>query len=539
LTTSKLSSSKSNPAARRTFRRAIWLVLLVVHVVLALLFLLDRSPGTDAALTGFPLDDTWIHMVYARNVAQSGLPHYNDGVLEAGFTSPLWLVFGALAHILASLSGIPAVLMVKILGVLLAWLTSVALFEICRRLTEVFASSVLCGFYAAALPVMAFSQVSGMEICLATFLGAWAVLCLLKSRYLLCGVLLGLGAIARPESAVLTALTVLLVLLAGFLRSRGLRLSRVLKLLLPTMILLCIWSAFCLAVTGHPMPNTFYAKAATYDVTGTFGRIIGEIVLQMPVMFLFSGVLLYILGSLYMLTLRQRTGALIILLYPWLFMLAIAASRHIPGQSGVYFYWFRYVVPALPFLFVPVAAGFEFLWTAARRSPINGPKKNIKWLIYLVAILSVAVSWIRLPGGLSFRSSQYAWNCQNINEVQVELGRWVNENTPEDAIVAVNDAGALRYFGERKTIDLLGLNSRRVLFNPRLAGKLQFDLTTMVEFLRIEDARYLVIFPYWFPGVVRAEHFESRFRMIQSRRSENYTISDAPLDVMAVYRLQR
>jgi hypothetical protein len=511
----------------------------VVHIVLALMFVLDRSPGTDAALSGFPLDDTWIHMVYARNLAQSGLPVYNHGALEAGFTSPLWLVFGALAHLVASLSGVSVVVMVKILGVLLAWLSSVAVFETCRRLTEVFASSVLCGLYVATLPVMVFSQVSGMEICLTTCLSAWAILCLLKNRYLLGGVLLGLGAIARPENAVLTALVVLVVVLLGSSESLGGKLKRGLKLLLPTVILLALWSLLCLLITGHLMPNTFYAKASTYDVLGTFGRVIGEIVLQTPAMFLYSGVLLYALGVLYMLTLRQRTVALIVLLYPWLFILAIAASRHIPGQSGVYFYWFRYVLPAFPFLFVPVAAGFEFLWSAARRSPGNGSKKNIKWLIYLIAILLVTLSWVRLPGRLQFRSSQYAWNCQNINEVQVELGRWVNENTPEDAILAVNDAGALRYFGERKTIDLLGLNSQRVLFNPRLAGKLQFDLTTMLEFLTIEKARYLVIFPCWFPGVVQAEHFESNFRMIQSRQSQNYTISDAPLDLMAVYRLHR
>ena len=538
MTARKFSSRKSNPSARRTLRRAIWLVLLLVHIVLALLFVLDRSPGTDAALTGFPLDDTWIHMVYARNLAQSGLPYYNDGVLEAGFTSPLWLVFGALAHLVASLSGVSAVVIVKVLGVLLAWLTSVALFEICRRLTEVFASAVLCGLYVATLPVMAFSQVSGMEICLTTCVVAWAILCLLKDRHLLGGMLLGLAAIARPEAAVLTMPTVLLVLLAGFPKSRKARINRLLKLLLPTMVLLCMWSAFCLAVTGHPMPNTFYAKAATYDVLGTFGRILSEMVLEMPVMFLLSGVLLYALGSLYMLTLRERTVALIILLYPWVFILAIAASRHIPSGSGIYFYWFRYVVPALPFVFVPIAAGFEFLWSAARRSPIGGSKFHIKWLFYLAAILLIAATWIDLPGELRFRSNQYAWNCQNINEIQVELGEWVSQNTPEDAILAVNDAGAVRYFGKRKTIDLLGLNSQRVLFNPRLAGKLQFDLTTMIEFLTIEDARYLVIFPYWFPGVVQAERFESYFGTIQSRRSENYTISDAPLDVMAVYLRQ-
>lgn len=539
MTTTKHGNSKPNPPARYTPKRVIWLVLLVVHIVLALLFVSDRSPGSDAALSGFPLDDTWIHMVYARNLAQSGLPYYNDGVLETGFTSPLWLVFGALGHLIASSTGASPVVIIKILGVLLAWLSSVAIFEICRRFTKILASSVLCGLYVATMPVIAFSQVSGMEICLATCLSAWAVLCLLKARYLLGGLFLGLGAIARPENAILTALVVLLVVLSRFSKSRLTKLKRTLKLLLPTVILLSLWSLLCLVVTGHLMPNTFYAKSSTYDVLGTFGRIIGEVVLQTPAMFLFSGVLLYLLGILYMLTLRQRTIVLIILLYPWLFIFAVAASRYIPDQSGAYFYWFRYVVPGLPFIFIPLAAGFEFLWGAARRSAGTGSNKNMKWLLYLTAILLVALSCIKLPGQLRFRSSQYAWNCQNINEVQVELGKWVNKNTPADAILAVNDAGALRYFGKRKTIDLLGLNSQSVLFNPRLAPKLQFNLTTMVGFLTIEKARYLVIFPYWFPGVVQAEHFESNFRLIQSRQSQNYTISDAPLDLMAVYLLQR
>lgn len=539
MTTTKRGNSKPNPPARYTPQRVIWLALLVVHIVLAVLFVSDRSPGTDAALSGFPLDDTWIHMVYARNLAQQGLPYYNDGVLEAGFTSPLWLAFGALGHLIASSTGASPVVIMKILGVFLAWLSSVAIFEICRRFTKVFVSSVLCGLYVATLPVMAFSQVSGMEVCLASCLAAWAILCLLKARFLLGGVLLGLGAIARPENTILTALVVLLVVLSRLSKSRRTKFNQILKLLLPAVILLSLWSLLCLGITGHPMPNTYYAKSSTYDVLGTIGRIIGELVLQIPAMFLFSGVLLYVLGILYILRARDKTVALIVLAYPWLFMLAIAASRHVPNQSGLYFYWFRYVVPALSFIFIPVAAGFEFLWSAAKGSPGAGSKTKIMRLAYLAAILLVIMSWIKLPGQLRFRSSQYAWNCQNINEVQVELGKWVNKNTPADAILAVNDAGALRYFGKRQTIDLLGLNSQSVLFNPHLAGKLQFNLTTMVEFLTIERARYLVIFPRWFPGVVQAEHFESNFRLIQSRQSQNYTISDAPLDLMAVYLRQR
>jgi arabinofuranosyltransferase len=151
----------------------------------------------------------------------------------------------------------------------------------------------------------------------------------------------------------------------------------------------------------------------------------------------------------------------------------------------------------------------------------------------------IIVTWIKLPGQLRFRSSQFAWNCQNMNEVQVELGKWVNENTPSDAVIAVNDAGALSYFGKRKTIDLLGLNNKAILFNPQLAAGLRFKLATMLEFMERENARYLIIFPSWFPHLVQSPQFEEHFTMLEYRKSENYTICGAPQDLMAVYKLRQ
>jgi hypothetical protein len=510
--------------------------LLVVHIALALLFLSDRSPGTDAALSGFPLDDAWIHLVYAQSLAHFGLPYYNQGIAEAGFTSPLWVILGALAQLVSSSIGIPVVGIMKALSVLFAWLTSVAIFEICFYFTRQPLPAFLGGLYTAAFPLFAFAQVSGMEVCLAACLSGWAIFLLLKRRYLASGLLLGLGSITRPENAILVLLVAMWALLFKRNKSDPSRLNSILRLLLPSVIFLSLWSLTCILITGHPFPNTFYAKFSHSHFWDGFGRIMSEVVFKMPAMFLLSGALLYVLGAGYMLkTIKKTKLTLLIIVYPWLFLGGIALSRNLPPLSGSYYYWFRYLVPAIPFIFIPMAGGVGFLWKPTPLIAAWKSRANVLKASKLLAVLLVLLSWIKVPSQLEFRSNQFAWNCQNINEVQVELGRWVNEHTPADAVIAVNDSGALRYFGKRKTIDLIGLNDQSVLFDRELKVNGSWTTSTLMSFLRNQNVHYLVIFPSWFAPLVQSEEFGRYFKMIDYRKSENYTVSAAPQDLMAVY----
>src|SRR5207248_6265420 len=49
---------------------------------------------------GFPLDDSWIHQTYGRNLAQTGQWAYVPGVPSAGSTSPFYTVLLALGYFL-------------------------------------------------------------------------------------------------------------------------------------------------------------------------------------------------------------------------------------------------------------------------------------------------------------------------------------------------------------------------------------------------------------------------------------------------------
>jgi hypothetical protein len=43
--------------------------------------------------------------------------------------------------------------------------------------------------------------------------------------------------------------------------------------------------------------------------------------------------------------------------------------------------------------------------------------------------------------------------------MQVAIGHWVRTETAPDAVIATHDAGAIRYLGQRETIDVVGLNT--------------------------------------------------------------------------------
>jgi hypothetical protein len=75
-----------------------------------------------------------------------------------------------------------------------------------------------------------------------------------------------------------------------------------------------------------------------------------------------------------------------------------------------------------------------------------------------------------------------AQSASGIDRQQVSLGHWAKEHLPPGARIGVNDTGAIAYFGERETFDVVGLTTR-------------------------DEARY------WVAGVgSRFEHYERLYR---------------------------
>jgi len=140
----------------------------------------------------------------------------------------------------------------------------------------------------------------------------------------------------------------------------------------------------------------------------------------------------------------------------------------------------------------------------------------------VVAYLAMAVLTL-VPA-----ASRYGWAVQNINAMQVHLGRWVDANLPKSARIAVNDIGAIAYFSRREVIDLMGLVTPEIIPYRRQGepGVLRYLLETCPD--------HLIIFPAWFPQIAsNTELLEPVYRV----RLERNEVAGAA--EMVVYRLAR
>jgi hypothetical protein len=500
-----------------------YVVLALTHGLTAAVFLLDRSPGTNAAVTGLPLDDAWIHLVYARSLAGFDGFSYNPGLPEAGFTSPLWAIALAPCFWLQDLVGMNVVACAKILGVAVAWGCSVVAFRLLRRLTGSTATAYLGGLLIALDPALSFAKLSGMEVPFAAFTVLLCLEAFASRRTVLAGILLALAPLARPENALFAAVGVLLLTLR--LRETRARLRRWVAALAPLPLAAIWWVGHCLSVSGRPLPNTYYIKSigSSEVVVENFATIFGSMLFDLPWFRHGIGLLLFVVGARVLLRTKTETGgrswvAALLVAHPILYLAGVARTHTLPQWWP--FYWSRYFEPAIPFLLMVVAVGAIAIlrWSHAGLALSLGRKIG-----GALAMFVVALPLLSYPRVLLMKSELFAWNVQNVNEMNVTLGHWLRENTKPDEWIAATDAGAIRFFSDRNVIDLVGLNNSTVATQGLRAE------------LHARRPRIYAVFGSWLPDITAV----GRFRVLHGVRAPVYTICDCDQEEIVVVERTR
>ena len=484
-------------------------LLLLLATALSLTIFLARE-RLVAGAAGFPLDDSWIHLHFARNLAEGAGFAYNPGVPVAGSTAPLWTLLLAAGACVVGAS----LVMAKTLGIVAAvgatlLLRRAALAWGASRPTALTAAIALCWsgpFVWGAL--------SGMEVTLAALLVTVAMLALARDRLVPTALAGALATLARPEAIVL------LPLLALARRPTAKRLAVFAAIVI---VVLVPFMAFCWATTGTPIPATASAKVEG----GLVGRLIGIheparlTWIDRPVAFASEWVVWLARThpvlplTLPMIALAWRTSralgivGVILLVHP--LAMALLAPYRGPGfQEG------RYSIHLLPVAILilcgawtAVAAHFE-----SHRSALASTLRVLYLAVALVTLVPAA--------------NRYAWGVQNINAMQVHLGHWVDEHLPRTASLAVNDIGAIAYVSRREILDLMGLATPEILPYRRQGEE------GVIRFVSKSCPDYVIIFPTWFPRLAaRTDLLEPLERV----RLERVEVSGGP--EMVVYRVRR
>jgi hypothetical protein len=262
--------------------------------------------------------------------------------------------------------------------------------------------------------------------------------------------------------------------------------------------------------TGRPLPSTYYVKGELARAglgAGSDLGVLARMFLELPWFTWGLGLPLFALGA-WTLWRARRPETLALLGTALLLPLAIAFGTVLVEPGA--FYWLRYVLPALPFLYVvtALAAGEAWAWLREGRRA---------WAAIAAALFLAGAA--TLPSKLVASADLYSWNAQNINEVQVTIGKWIAANIPSTESIALNDAGAIRYFGGLRATDMVGLNDHEV-------AKEGFGPVVMRR-----RPRFYALFPSWYPGVEN----DPSMRPILEARSPNYTICDCAQEVMVVF----
>jgi arabinofuranosyltransferase len=476
------------------------LVALAAALPLAWLLLRERA---IAGAMGFPLDDSWIHLHFARNLADGAGFVYNPGEPVSGSTAPLWTLLLAAGAVIGGAS----LAMAKTLGVAAA----VGAALVVRRAASAFgappATAVVAAVTLLWTGAMAWGALSGMEVPLAALLVAAALLGLARDATCMTASAGALATLARPEAIVLLPLLIV---------ARPLTLRRVLVFVGVTGVVLAPFVAFSYATVGRPLPATAIAKVEG-GLLGWLGGIREPALVTWLTRPRDFGVdwLRWLLETHPLLPLALPGAAL-----AWwrcgraLGVLALGLIAHpiamalLAPYRGPAFQEGRYSIHLLPIAAVVLAAG---LGKGCRPRPVA-----------LAATLVAAVI------ALAPAAERYAWGVQNINAMQVHLGRWLDEHAPRSATLAVNDIGAIAFFSRRPVVDLMGLVTPEILAYRR-EGE-----SGVIRYIGQRCPDYVVIFPTWFPGLAERRDLLVRVYAVRLERNE---VSGGP--EMVVYRLVR
>ncbi len=432
-------------------RSLVWpwtgaLALMAVQLA-ALLLIQSGDPG----ISGFPLDDAWIHGLVARTLVEHGTLGITPGVYGSGATSTLW----ALLLSIGELMGIAAPRFAFALNALLLLAAGQLLFALLLRDGVSWPRALLQACAAGLAPNFVWFACSGMEATLVACASIAAIFAWFagSARAEACaGAALAALALARPEGILLLPLLTIL--------QRPRRIAQWLRLTLPPALVVAAQTLLQLVNTSQLTPSTLAGRRWMWlaPLEGLNGiERVGVLLIDW-----INRLAEFTLGRLDHWSFWLAAGFAAIgaadavraprqravLLWGSLHLAVYAALLPTFGHGGRY-------QPLLPALFLMLCASglLQALELALSFSPLPA---RFRQRIALVAVASVGLLG---PGRalLAWRSA-HADSVAHVTATEVAMGKKLSQ-LPASATVASFDIGGIGYFSHRPVLEIGGLSS--------------------------------------------------------------------------------
>lgn len=435
---------------------------------LGLMFLVTLVTFSGTLWPSWISDDAFISFRYAQNLVRGHGLVYNIGERVEGYTNFLWTVLAALVLAL----GRDPVFWSYVAGVILALGILLLTYWLARRLLEPAWALLAALIVATSQSLLVYTaRGAGLET------GLFTLLALSSSAWYLSGTsthrstvteAAGLGfavtTLTRPEGILLMGLTLGHILMSGLQPATTydslwtthgrIRISihphmliRHLAFILGAyMVVFVPYFLWRISYYGELLPNTFYAKTG-----GGVEQALRGMKYTSKFVLAFGGpLLLLIFVPLFRqgwAALKGWQGYLLLLVGTYSGYIILVGGDHFPGE--------RFFVPLVPWCALLMTSGLATVYASCQQHPALRQLAPVGLTLFLLLYppyaLQRSVTFDTVLSGND--ESVWIWR---------ELGWWLQEHTAPDASVAALGAGAIAYYSDRTTIDLLGLNERHI-----------------------------------------------------------------------------
>lgn len=467
---------------------------------------------------GFPLDDPWIHLTFARNLAEYGsFSYYKNEIVTAGSTSPIYTLILAAGFFITK----NEMILSYVLGILFFALSAFVFYKLSG---DLFDKENWLGISAVLLFVldrwMNFISVTGMETTLFILLLIACFYFYRKRNGVMFGITLGLTFWTRPDAVAFIGAIIADYIIFLYFKKKSPKENELetftkqdlIKAGIAFGVLLAAYFAMNLSLSGSLLPNTYEAKLTYYtpeyrprseflknEVWGYFTES-SYVILIVPFIIGF----IKIAGDSFKLKYNR-------FLLPVIFIIAL-----------VFIYWYklpyahrfgRYMMPIIPFYILVFVYGARIFSVYVYRFLKDKNLANgLNYILIGAAVLYSASSYYKTR-------ELYAEQTHHISIRQVAAAKWIKANTPEGSIIATHDVGAIAYYSDRKIVDVAGL------INPEFIKKLlDKDFSTfMVEQMKKENVSYIAFLREWYRVV---------------NQTPLFTTGDKNFEIMDVFKFE-